>query len=144
MNPRILSKIFLASTSLATLPAAGPTGADPHGPAHRPVLAQVQPALPGRAGVVAWVEGSRRGGSLRQVVAAEATGGMRTGFERVWTHREVSETAANPLPSGSVGRAPAKGWGSELPAGRRASLARAGTAPPLSFDILLLIQRQNE
>ena len=49
MNPRILSKIFLASTSLATLPAAGPTAADPHGPAHRPVLAQVQPALPGRA-----------------------------------------------------------------------------------------------
>lgn len=110
----------------------------------RQVAAPGEAALPGQAGVVAWVEGSRRGGSLRQVVAVESTGGMRTGFEQVWRHREVSETAANPLPSGSVGRAPAKGWDSELPAGRRASLARAGTAPPLSSDILLLIQRQNE
>jgi len=125
--------------------AASPVSSDPGTlPLARRVSASGEPALPGRAGVVAWVEGSRRGGSLRQVVAVEASGGMRTGFERVWTHREVSETAANPLPSGSVGRAPAKSWDAEPPAGGRASLARAGTAPPLSFDILLLIQRQNE
>src|SRR4051812_13772676 len=33
-----------------------------------------EPALPGQAGVVAWVEGSRRGGGLRQVVASEQPG----------------------------------------------------------------------
>ena len=107
-------------------------------------MAPGEPALPGQDGVVAWVEGSRRGDSVRPVVAAEAPGKVRSAFEPSWTHREVSEAAPNPLPSSSNGRAPAKGWDAEPPAGRGASLARAGTAPSLSSDILLLIQRQNE
>jgi hypothetical protein len=109
----------------------------------RRAAAPGEPALRGQAGVVAWVEGSRRGGSLRQVVALDASGGMRTGFVAAWTHREVSEAPSQPRPSGSEDRAAAPGWGAELPAGR-SSLARAGTSPSLPSDILLLIQRQNE
>ena len=75
---------------------------------------------------------------------AEPSRGMRAGFTPARTHREVSEPAADPLPSGSDGRAPAEGWGGGPPAGRRATLARAGTAPSPPSDILLLIQRQNE
>ena len=33
-----------------------------------------EPALPGQAGVVAWVEGSRRGGGLRQVFSSGPPG----------------------------------------------------------------------
>lgn len=110
----------------------------------RRVAAPGEAAFPGQAGVIAWAEGSRRGGSLRQVVATEPSSRMQAGFAPAWTHREVSETPADPLPSGSAGQAPAKGWGGEPPNGRQASLARAGTAPPPPFDILLLIQRQNE
>jgi hypothetical protein len=37
----------------------------------RQVFARGEPALPGQAGVVAWVEGDRRGGSAHAVTAAE-------------------------------------------------------------------------
>jgi hypothetical protein len=110
----------------------------------RRVMALGETALPGQAGVVAWVEGSRRGGSARQVVAAEPLDGIRTGFEPRAAHAVVAEAVSEPLPSGAPGRGPAKNAGSEPPAGRRAALARAGTAPSLPSNILLLIQRQNE
>lgn len=110
----------------------------------RRVRAPGEPALPGRSGVVAWIEGSRRGGSARQVVAAEPLGGLRAGFEPPPAHRLVAEAASDPLPSGAPGRLPAKDAGSELPAGRRSTLAKAGSAPSLPSNILLLIQRQNE
>ncbi len=43
-------------------------------PLARTAFAAGEPALPGHAGVVSWIEGSRRGVELRQVVAAEAPG----------------------------------------------------------------------
>jgi hypothetical protein len=110
----------------------------------RRVRAPGEPALPGQAGVVAWVEGSRRGGSARQVVAAEPLDGIRAGFEPRMAHAAVAEAASEPLPSGALGRVPAKNASFTFPAGRRAALARAGTAPSLPSNILLLIQRQNE
>jgi hypothetical protein len=103
-----------------------------------------EPALPGRAGAVVWVEGSRRGGGLRQVVAT-APPGLR---ERLAPPEARGEAAVlvsgpapsqfpDPLPAGLPGAAPP-------PGGRRTALARSGTSPFRSSDILLLIQRQNE
>ena len=110
----------------------------------RRVAAPGEPALPGRAGVVSWIEGSRRGGSQVQVVAAEPLAGLQPGFDPVRAHREVSETVSEPLPTGSpLARAPAKGPGAEPPVRRGASRAAARIPEP-PFDILLLIQRQNE
>lgn len=59
------------------------------------------------------------------------------------THREVLE-APEPLPSDPLGRVPAKGPGAEPPDNGSSALARSANGPPLSSDILLLIQRQNE
>lgn len=98
-----------------------------------------EPARLGSAGVVSWMEGSRRGGSLRQVVAAEQPGAR----ERL----APPESRAEPALLAS-GHAPLP-----LPRPVRGSLAQAPprprqtplTASPLaSSDILLLIQRQNE
>ena len=97
-----------------------------------------EPARPGHAGVVSWMEGSRRGGSLRQVVAAEQPG--------------FRERLAPPE-SHAVPALPAAGHAPLLPRPVRGSLAQAPpprrstplTASPLvSSDILVLIQRQNE
>lgn len=68
---------------------------------------------------------------------------LRAGLSPAWTHREACEEVTEPL-SGSTRQEPAKGWNAVPPAGRHATLARAGTAPPHASDILLLIQRQNE
>ncbi|HKH49127.1 MAG TPA: hypothetical protein VKM72_31050 [Thermoanaerobaculia bacterium] len=83
--------------------AASPVLPDALLPLARQVAAPGEPALPGRAGVVAWVEGSRRGGSLRQVVAMEASGGMRTGFR----------TKNLPLPCAWI--SPARRWEASPP-----------------------------
>ncbi len=109
----------------------------------RRALSPGEPALQGQAGVVAWVEGSRRGGGLRQVVA-EAPPGLRErlappetrGEAAVLVSNSVSPRSPAPLPADRAGAAPA--------AGRRTALTRSGTSPPRSSDILLLIQRQNE
>jgi len=103
-----------------------------------------EPAVPGQAGVVAWVEGSRRGESLRQVVAAEPPHGMRAWFEPPPAHFEAAEAASEPFPSGSLARIPAKSRGAAPPGHRRAALAPAGAGLSPPSDILLLIQRQNE
>jgi hypothetical protein len=101
-----------------------------------------EPALPGRSGVVAWVEGSRQGGALRAVVAAPPP----SLFSSVRTPSAGSEAATlatvdapvqlTALPAASGTAAP------RLP---RRSLSAAGAAANLPVrDILLLTQRQNE
>jgi hypothetical protein len=100
-------------------------------------------AVPGQRGVVSWVEGSRRGDGVRQVVAAEPPSGMRERFDPPSPHVEVAEAASESRPSKSLARIPSKA-GMALLVSRGATLARAGMAPGLPSDILLLIQRQNE
>jgi len=102
-----------------------------------------EPALPGHSGVVAWVEGSRRGGSLRQVVAAESLG-FRARFAPPLTHGEVAVLASEPDPPQPPETLPVHGAARIPPDGGRAALPRSGAGPSLAFDILLLIQRQNE
>lgn len=102
-----------------------------------------EPALPGRAGVVAWVEGSRRGGGLRQMVA-EAPPGLRERLAPPEIHGEAAVLVSGPMPPQSQGSMPGKRAAAAPLAGRRTALARSGTSPPRSSDILLLIQRQNE
>ncbi len=105
-------------------------------------VAPGEPALPGHAGVVAWVEGSRRGGGLRQVVAA-AESGLRERLDLAETHGEAAVLASGPVPPQSPPSMPGKGAAAP-PAGRHAALSPAGTRPAVSSDILLLIQRRNE
>jgi hypothetical protein len=108
-------------------------------------LARVAPtrgeaARPGHAGVVSWMEGSRRGGSLRPVVAAEQPG-LRERLAPPESHAEPALLATGhaplPLPRpvrGSLAQAPA----------RHTSLTAPGEGPLVPSDILILIQRQNE
>ena len=110
--------------------------------AHR-ATALGEPALPGRAGVVAWVEGSRRGGSLRQVVAAGIPD-FQAGIQPIEAHGEVAMLASEPVPLQSPDAIAADFTATTPPAGDRSARTRAGTGPFLSFDILLLTQRQNE
>jgi hypothetical protein len=102
-----------------------------------------EPALPGHPGVVAWVEGSRRGGSVRQVVAPERLA-LRSAFHLPDSHTEPAiltsqeEAPVDPLsPSASTASL-------ELPAGGESRLSGLARPPRLTFDILLLTQRQNE
>lgn len=102
-----------------------------------------EPARPGDAGVVAWVEGSRRGGALRQVVAKDAVGlatGQSVAPDEAW--RLALETEEDPVPDPSA-----------LLAGRSTPLPKlrpiiAPTPPGHAgwppIPILLLTQRQNE
>jgi hypothetical protein len=102
-----------------------------------------EPALPGHAGVVAWVEGSRRGGSLRQVVAAEGLS-LRARLDRPKIHGEVAVLASEPDPPQLPEILPGRGTATDLSDKRRGAFPWSGTGPALAFDILLLIQRQNE
>lgn len=101
-----------------------------------------EPALPGRPGVVAWVEGSRRGGDLHAVVAApppSLESALRTpaaGFE--------TAVLATQGPSGPfTALAPASGT-APAPTPRRPRSAAGAPDNLLPLDILLLTQRQNE
>ena len=109
----------------------------------RSALAPGEPAFPGRAGVVAWVEGSRRGGSLRQVVAAEGPG-LRARLQPPASHPAAAVLEAEQEPLQSPNSLPGNGTAAALPGSRRAALSPSGSGPFLSSDILLLIQRQNE
>ncbi len=111
-------------------------------PLAQPAFAPGEPALPGQSGVIAWVEGSRRGGGLRQVVTAE-TPGLRSRLAPLETHGEAAVLAAEPTPLESPGSVP-EARAAAPSAGRRTALSRAGTGPLFFLDILLLIQRQNE
>jgi hypothetical protein len=100
-----------------------------------------EPALPGDAGVVAWVEGSRRGGSLRQVIAPERPA-LRSTFSPPETHPEAAVLVPGaPMPQ----PAPAPRSGGRVSLASRGSLLRGPAKnPPLASDVLLLTQRQNE
>ena len=93
------------------------------------------------AGVVAWVEGSRRGGALRQVVAV-APPGFQTRIQPAETQDEAVELAGgHSLPVPELQREP------RTPSRRPSAGSRlAGPldSHPFAFDILLLTQRQNE
>ncbi len=102
-----------------------------------------EPALPGQAGVVAWVEGSRRGGGLRQVVA-EAPPGLRERIAPPEARGEAAVLVSGPAPPRAQNLLPADRAGTAPATGGRTALARPGSSPPRSSDILLLIQRQNE
>jgi hypothetical protein len=102
-----------------------------------------EPARPGHAGVVAWVEGDRRGGGLRQVVAAVRPS-LRARLEPPETRTEAAVLTSEPVPQPPGGPVPGDAAAATPSTGRRTPLGRAGTGPDLSSDILLLIQRQNE
>jgi hypothetical protein len=101
-----------------------------------------EPALPGCAGVSVWVEGSRRGGSLRQVVAPLGLS-LRERVAPPTPHPAFAVLEADPVPEAPA-LAPRNGTFAASSASRRTELSRAcaNRAPPV--DILLLIQRQNE
>ncbi|HEX9942651.1 MAG TPA: hypothetical protein VGG03_11575 [Thermoanaerobaculia bacterium] len=101
-----------------------------------------EPALPGHAGVVAWVEGSRRGGGLRQVVAPERPA-LRSALSLPQIHPEAAVLASEESPVDPPAPAP-RNRGGAPPIIRGAALAGPARALPLSFDILLLTQRRNE
>lgn len=99
-----------------------------------------EPALPGHAGVVAWVEGSRRGGALRQRVADEPPG-LTPRFIPAATHAEAAEVSLSETDSQEPGPADRE---TVAPSSRRTARAWDASRAALAFDILLLIQRQNE
>ncbi len=98
-----------------------------------------EPARPGHAGVVSWMEGSRRGGSLRQVVAADPPD-LRERLAPPESHAQPALLASGhaplPLPR------PVRGSLAQAPPRRPAPSLTA--SPLVSSDILVLIQRQNE
>lgn len=100
-----------------------------------------EPALPGHAGVVSWVEGSRRGGTLRQVVAPE-----RPALRSTISLPEIHPEAAILVPGAPIPQpAPAPRSGGRVSLAHRGPLLReSAKTPPLSSDVLLLTQRQNE
>lgn len=108
----------------------------------RPAPGLGEAALPGHTGVVAWVEGSRRGGSMHPVIAARQLS-LRERLAPPVSHRETAEIAGGPAPSDPPGSVLRSAF-SAAPEGLRSRLARAGTGPAAFPDILLLIQRQNE
>ena len=103
--------------------------------------ARGEPALPGQPGIVAWVEGSRRGGSLRQMVASERPGlQARLSPEEARAGTALLAAGPPPLPVPEPRESP-----DPSPAARRRTPpANPGGAPRLAFDILLLTQRRNE
>lgn len=101
-----------------------------------------EPALPGRPGVVAWVEGSRRGGSLRPIVAAGSPVLEKT-IRTPVSHSEAAVLGSEDRPDGPPAPATTSG-GTEAPFPGRPRAAAGGSSSLPSLDILLLTQRQNE
>lgn len=101
-----------------------------------------EPARPGDAGVVAWVEGTRHGGSSRQVIAwaglglAAGRSVIPAAAEKMVLESEDPVPDPTPLSTGQELR-----WPTVRPP-RPASPAHA--AWPAPIPILLLTQRQNE
>jgi len=101
-----------------------------------------EPALPGHPGVVAWMEGSRRGGAVRLRVAPERPSWRRS-FSLPGGHARTAallpeEAPANPL-------APrADGTGVALASTDPIRPSRFTRDPRFTIDVLLLTQRQNE
>ncbi|HVS00697.1 MAG TPA: hypothetical protein VMW27_29020 [Thermoanaerobaculia bacterium] len=100
-----------------------------------------EPALPGHAGVVAWMEGSRRGGAMRQRLADEPMGLMPR-FAFPAAHVEALD--APPPGTESTQTGPAQRAVAVLSASPPRTRTRDIPRPLPGADILLLIQRQNE
>ena len=126
-----------------TITAAPATMPEELLPRARLAFAAGEPALPGKAGVVSWVEGSRRGGELRQVVAADPPG-LQARPELTTSRSEAAVLASGPAPSSPSGALSRNDPAGNPPACRPSPLGRAGSGPSLRYDILLLTQRQNE
>ncbi|HEV2851857.1 MAG TPA: hypothetical protein VHC97_03545 [Thermoanaerobaculia bacterium] len=101
-----------------------------------------EPALPGHPGVAAWVEGSRRGGSLRQRVAPERPS-WRGSFSLPGGHAATAVLVSEGARADPLAPAP-RGTGVALASGDAVRLAGRQQGPLFSIDILLLTQRQNE
>jgi hypothetical protein len=107
-----------------------------------PTASRGEPALPGHPGVVAWVEGSRQGGSLRPIVATEPLV-VREAVCTPVSHPEPAVLGSPSRPIGSPAPA-ATSAGRAVPLPQRSRHASGVAAVLPSFDILLLTQRQNE
>ena len=108
----------------------------------RIVLGRGEPARPGEPGVVAWAEGSRRGGQVRQVVAVDPST-----FRPVTSIAESHGEAAVPAPDGPEPDPPSPAAGSRPsppPGQRTADPAAAAWVHPHPVPILLQTQRRNE
>jgi hypothetical protein len=108
-----------------------------------PASAAGEPAIPGHAGVVAWVEGSRRGGALREVVAAERPS-LSARLAPPAAHEGEAVLASEPAPPQPSGPPPGEGRPSDPFSTYRSARSRAGSGPLLASDLRLLMQRQNE
>jgi hypothetical protein len=108
----------------------------------RTVRRRGEPARPGEPGVFVWVEGSRYGGAMREVVAEEPARLADAGIEG---------TAGRPAPAAVTSEEPPSGAPatdlailSDLHPPPTGSAASPWSTRPATTDILLLIQRQNE
>ncbi|MFP5286871.1 MAG: hypothetical protein ACLGI9_14110 [Thermoanaerobaculia bacterium] len=107
-------------------------------------LQRGEAARPRQAGVVAWVEGDRSGGSLRRRMAAEPAS-LHGAFELPEGHSvAVILTDSDPEGPGTEARRAPEESGSVPPPPLRRSLLSGETNPHRSVGILLLTQRQNE
>ncbi|HVG09126.1 MAG TPA: hypothetical protein VNM67_15580 [Thermoanaerobaculia bacterium] len=121
-----------ALAALAALPSAGAVLSSTPG----------EPARPGDSGVALWVEGSRRGGSIRQV-SAELPQGLHPGgrpAELVRGEAVVVATNPNPDPAPVSSNSQLR----SSPARRDESIRAIRPVRPAAVPILLLIGRQNE
>jgi hypothetical protein len=107
----------------------------------RTVWRRGEPARPGEPGVLAWVEGTRQGGPVREVVAAEPARAL-PGFSLPGGRPALIAVVSQAPPSGSPAADP------EVfdtpPPSRTVAAASAGVPIPAAADLLLLLQRQNE
>ena len=100
-----------------------------------------EPALPGQRGVVAWVEGSRRGSGLHQVVgfAGEEMAPTQA-LPELPLCTDLEGAEEEPLDAAAAARVAT----SEEPPADRSGDAPALAPPRPCSDILLLTHRQNE
>jgi hypothetical protein len=108
---------------------------------HQATLRRGEPARPGEAGVLAWVEGPRQGGPTREVVAAEPPRAVPSLSFPTGILFPAAVAAAAP-PSGAPAAGPGVRSVPPLPPAVPAAGARAPR--PTTADLLLLLTRQNE
>ncbi|HEV8238742.1 MAG TPA: hypothetical protein VGS57_05200 [Thermoanaerobaculia bacterium] len=119
---------------------AAPLGDEAFSLARRSPRVAGEPALPGQRGVVAWVEGSRRGTAVRHVVGS----GLAT-FAPAQALPE-SPRATDLASSREAPRlaTPSRAEASEEVPARRSDVSPSLPPPRPGDDLLLLTQRQNE
>ena len=122
--------------------AAAPRSAFETAPV-RLALGRGEPALPGQAGVVSWIEGTRRGGAARRVEATEppSVQGRPSITDDVSQHALLEETEDIGFDPGA-----AAGSGRQIPLSdwRLRSLVPERTSPTAPLSILLQGRRRNE